>query len=381
MTSPNGIAQLVKNCPVLSLRDTVRRAASLLRATGASRLPVRKNDSIVGTVSERSVASVLAEAGNVDEVLDMPVEPLVEYDFTLVDIRVDPQEAARIFAASEEDVMPVVDNHGAFRGLLYRRDLLAYLTKNLRPPMVAGMATPLGVYLTTGAVSGGTGNAGLFLSGVSLSVMIILSAVIVDLLQRGFSMLTGIDVARLLASPPLTYTPNIYDIAFYLTTALTIVVFFVLMRVSPLAGYHAAEHMTVHAIESGEVLDPEFVGRMPRVHPRCGTNLLAAAGVFVILTTKMSSSVGVLLALVVVVIGWRAVGSWLQYFVTTKEPSARQLASGIAAGRQLLDRYQEEPNRIPSPFERIWNVGFLQTAAGMVTVLYLAQLVMGYSVL
>lgn len=377
MNESVGIARLVKDCPVLNPQDTLRRAAGLLRASGGSRLPVCRNGSIFGTISERSITAHLAAADNPNDVLDTPIESLVEPGVTLLDIRVSPREAASAFAASGEDVLPVTDERGAFRGVLHRRDLLAYLSKNLRPPLVAGMATPLGVYLTNGVVSGGAGNTGLFLTGVSLSLMIILSGVIVDLLQQLFSITTGINVSVFLASPPLTSTPNVYDIAFYITTVLTVVVFFVLMRISPLSGYHAAEHMTVHAIESGEVLTYETVRRMPRVHPRCGTNLLAAAGVFVILTNKLSSSVGVLLALLVVVIGWRTVGGWLQYFVTTKDPSPRQIESGIAAGRQLLERYQEEPNRTPKPLERIWNIGLLQTAAGMLTVLSIVQQLVG----
>lgn len=351
-----------------------------MRSSGASRLPVRRDDTIVGTISEQSIVAQIASAQDADRALDMPIEPLVEPGVTLIDIRVDPREAIDVFAESGEDVLPVTDGSSMFRGLLHRRDLLAYLAGNLRPPMVAGMATPLGVYLTTGAVSGGAGNAGLFLTGVCLSAMIVLAGGVVDFITWLVSTVSGINVLQFLESPPLPYTPNVYDVAFYITTVLTIVVFFVMMRLSPLAGYHAAEHMTVHAIECGEILTPETVVRMPRVHPRCGTNLLAAAGVFVILSTKMSSSVGVLLALVVVVIGWRTVGGWLQYFVTTKPPTARQLASGIAAGQELLRRYQEQPNRVPTTLERLWNIGFLQTAAGMVLVLTVAQQLLGPNV-
>ncbi|MGB9619891.1 MAG: DUF1385 domain-containing protein, partial [Armatimonadota bacterium] len=296
---------------------------------------------------------------------------------TLIDERVSLKEAAALFASTGEDVLAVTDGTGSFRGVLYRRDVVGLLTRNLRPPQVAGMATPLGVRLTTGSVSGGAGNAGLFLTGVSLSAMIVLSGIIVDALQRLFSAATGIDVSAMLRSTPLTYQPNVYDIAFYVTTALTVVVFFVLMRLSPLSGYHAAEHMTVHAIEAGEALTLENVRRMPRVHPRCGTNLMAAAGVFVILTTRVSSSVSVLLALVVVAIGWRTIGGWLQYLVTTRDPSERQLANGVAAGNELLRRFHEQPNLRATSFQRVWNMGFLQVAAGMVTTLSLVQTFLG----
>jgi len=371
----NGISQLIKGCPVLTPGDSLRRAAGLIRSSDGSRLPVHDAGRIVGTVSERAIAAHIAAADDVEAALEAQIGPLVDPGTTLIDARVSLKEAAGVFASSGEDVLPATDDSGVYRGVLYRRDVVALLTRNLRPPTVAGMATPLGVHLTTGSVSGGAGNAGLFLTGASLSAMVILAGLIVEGLQRLFSAATGINVSRLLASTPLTYAPNVYDLAFYMTAVLTVVVFFLLMRLSPLSGYHAAEHMTVHAIEAGEVLTPENVRRMLRVHPRCGTNLLAAAGVFIILTTKVSSSVSVLLALVVVAIGWRAVGGWLQYLVTTKDPSERQLANGVAAGNELLRRFQEQPNYRATGFQRIWNIGFLQTATGMVTVLSLVQTV------
>ena len=151
-----------------------------------------------------------------------------------------------------------------------------------------------------------------------------------------------------------------------------------LLRLSPLAGYHAAEHMTVHAIEAGETLTPDNVRRMPRVHGRCGTNLLAAAGVFLIITTRVHSELAVLFALIVVVVGWRAVGSWLQYFVTTKKPTEKQLANGVAAGNALLARYHERPNYQVYGFDRIWNLGFLQTASGKLSVGFIGYIIQEY---
>lgn len=38
--------------------------------------------------------------------------------------------------------------------------------------------------------------------------------------------------------------------------------------------YHGAEHKTIHAFESGDVVEPERVRRMSRLHPRCGTTFL-----------------------------------------------------------------------------------------------------------
>ena len=38
--------------------------------------------------------------------------------------------------------------------------------------------------------------------------------------------------------------------------------------------YHGAEHMTIHAWEHNDPLDPEHVGRYSPAHPRCGTAFL-----------------------------------------------------------------------------------------------------------
>ena len=369
------ITQLIKGCPVLTPGETLRRAAGLIRSSEGSRLPVHDAGRIIGTVSERSIAGHLAAADDVEAALESPIGPLVTPGITLLDARVNLREAAGVFASSGEDMLPVADDSGSFRGVLYQRDVVALLTKNLRPPAPAGMATPLGVHLTTGSVTAGPGSLGLFLTGASLAAMNIVAVLVVAWLTKLFSATTGLSVSRMLASPALNYIPNVSDLAFYGTTALTIGVFFILMRLSPLAGYHAAEHMTVHAIECGEVLTPENVRRMPRVHPRCGTNLFAAAGVFVILTERMSSGVGVLLALAVVIVGWRTVGGWLQYLVTTKDPSERQLANGVAVGNELVRRFQEQPNLRVTGFQRMWNIGFPQTAAGMVTFLWILQTV------
>jgi uncharacterized protein YqhQ len=39
-------------------------------------------------------------------------------------------------------------------------------------------------------------------------------------------------------------------------------------------AYHGAEHMTIHAFEHGEPLDPPHVAPYPTAHPRCGTAFL-----------------------------------------------------------------------------------------------------------
>jgi CBS domain-containing protein len=69
----------------------------------------------------------------------------------------------------ECSALPVVDASGSYRGMVSRADLVAALGQQVRPPVVGGMATPLGVWLTTGSLSGGAPPLGLFLSGATLA--------------------------------------------------------------------------------------------------------------------------------------------------------------------------------------------------------------------
>ena len=101
---------------------------------------------------------------------------------------------------------------------------------------------------------------------------------------------------------------------------------------------------------------------------------MAAASVFIIITTHFSGEAGVLLALIVVMLGWRSIGGWLQSVVTTRTPNEKQLKNGIAAGEQLLERYQDRPNYQVTGLNRVWSMGFLQTACGMVAMVGLLEL-------
>jgi uncharacterized protein YqhQ len=53
--------------------------------------------------------------------------------------------------------------------------------------------------------------------------------------------------------------------------------------------YHGAEHMSIHALEAGQPLRPEFVRQHPTAHPRCGTEFLV---VVILLSILAFSLVG-----------------------------------------------------------------------------------------
>jgi CBS domain-containing protein len=71
--------------------------------------------------------------------------------------------------------LPVIDGNGSYLGLISHADVLAAMNQNIRPPMVGGMATPLGVWLTDGHISAGAPTFGLFLSGILMGLCYIFS--------------------------------------------------------------------------------------------------------------------------------------------------------------------------------------------------------------
>jgi len=367
-----GIARAVK---ALEATDSVSRAAGLFRAAGVSSLPVVKNGRVIGVVSEDSALRLLAETlrglGEADSPPHIPVAKALRDQTAFAHRDMTIGQVADVFASYSEETLPIVDDLGGFYGVVTRADLLAYLAGSLRPTNVAGMATPLGVYLTNGSVRAGAGNLGLFLSGATLA----LSMIAVWALAWAAGRLTGVDVVTALRNNFVSVAPRWLFTAQWIAPIVSIVVVMVLIRLSPIAGYHAAEHMTVHALEMGEELTPEIVQSMPRVHARCGTNLLAAASVFLIIAESFPGDVAVLFAMIVVILGWRAVGAYIQKVATTKPPSRKQLENGVRVGKELVARFQEQPGYQVYGFARIWNSGLLQSMLGLAFTFGIIQLI------
>lgn len=264
--------------------------------------------------------------------------------------------------------LPVIDERGLYRGLISRADILAALGKNIRPPMVGGMATPLGVWLTNGSVTGGAPPLGLFLSGLALAgcyavAQLLLTAILWSLNPDwGGLALSGRLGIALDSSGLLNTVAFVAHSVFFLTA----------LRLIPMAGIHAAEHQTVHAMERGLPLELEYVSKMPRVHPRCGTNLMALVGLVTIGFVHLPDygPDWVLLVLVITFFGWRSLGSVLQLVFTTRPASTKQLESGIKAGRELMANYQAQPFAAPaSPF-KLLNNGLIFSALGMICGMY-----------
>lgn len=381
---------LMRSVIPLGAGDSLQRAVHLLVTQHVPALPVVDNGLLAGWVTEASVAARLAMGGEshradpietVCSVLPPVLEPLARLP-----------EIAQAMQDHACAVLPVVSD-GRYQGIITQTDLLAAQTGHLTPPRIGGMATPLGVYLTTGNASGGAGALGLLLTGAVMAVMLWLVQVILIVGLGWLYQVTRLplvrDVYRVILEAPVSGT-SYYEVGtFILASTLLMAGFLTLLRVFPrMAGFHAAEHQTVNAIEAGEPLTVEHVARMPRVHPRCGTNLWGfmsltylGVAIFSMLLSLPSAHahLPLVMSLIVwyiifVVLNWRRVGGWLQQHLTTRPASPRELASGVQAGEEVLRNHQTTPSLPAGPLQRIWRMGLPQVMIGAIIMGYLLEL-------
>lgn len=250
-----------------------------------------------------------------------------------------------------------------------RHELPAYWP---RPRMrISGTAMPTGVCLSTGWVRTAT-DWELVLTGLAImglaGVSGVVSFVIIWLLGGSTHVpLVGILLG---AVGNLREGWVLWQIA---ANLILFAVFLVILRLSPLAGFHAAEHMTVTCIERLGRVDPEQVRWMPRAHPRCGTSLLAGVvPLFLISFPMWDVSPG--LALLVFIVGWLGrdfTGYWIQQIFTTKPPSPKQLQAGLRSGQRLLAMAEKEGTPPISPAQWAWRRGLPQMAFGAIAGIYI----------
>jgi CBS domain-containing protein len=369
------IGNLMRVVRTVAPEDPIGKAAELLRVSGLPGLPIVNSGRLVGMITEGSILNALNTDAS-EAVAEQPISDIVSRDIVCVNPYMTLGQVAGVMADHNLAVAPVVDTYGSYLGMAVRSDVTTALSMMIRPPTVGGMATPLGVYLTTGSLRAGAGDLGLFLAGATLALMMCLSvgaiyglAALIDL--------TGVlkpwSLFSILMSGPM-HLPNWLDIVRSVMLGLTIPIWILLMRILPVSGYHAAEHQVVHAMEQGEPLKPANVLAMPRVHPRCGTNIVAAVMLFMLLTQVISTDIAVLVFVFVLVLSWRVIGGYVQYYVTTKPPSQKQLASGIRAGESLIEQYRKNPGYTVFGWKRIWNTGMPQVMLGAAAVYSLISL-------
>jgi hypothetical protein len=352
----------------LGLEDSLVRAAEAVRSAPGGTAPVQDGGELIGVVTAATLADWLettgTEAAHTASVRDVfqPLLAPLRSEATLA-------EGLEQLRELDRSAAPVVDSCGRYLGVAGQGELLSAAMGGLRPPLIGGMATPFGVYLTDGTRRGGVGDLALVSTGVFLGLIQVLGS------WFGYRA----SVAVLTALGPVAHgwgkswlmetSPSLPPVLLY--AALSLLAFGLLFRFSRVTGYHAAEHQVVHAIEQGDDLRADVVRDKPRIHPRCGTNLMAAFGIYLILERW-----GGALAFVAALVCWRFFGALLQQYVTTRPARGTELESGLFAGRQLLERYQHGVGSHASGWRRFWNMGLLQVALGFTVVwvlLYFSQ--------
>ncbi len=365
------LTAVMRPVPALEPTASVSRALDLLRYGGIDTVPVAdESGAFVGVVTGRELISLL-NSRNDPGALAGPVSGYVRRPASIGRAEMSVEEVGQLLATCSETTLAIVDDRNRYLGVVGLTDLLRPMQVLPRPPMIGGMATPWGVYLTNGSLQAGAGNLALAGAGAVLGSLIALAYVSVGVgswaLQKVFGwplfmIWNGADPARL----------TLANCGWFLLHALSLLLFLLLVRSIPLAKYHAAEHQAVHAMERGESLSVEVVRRMPRVHPRCGTNLMAAGLVFGLVTLAVGSlqiswldpTDGLLVGALAALFTWRSVGAWLQEHFTTAIASDRHLLNGIRAAENLEEMYLLSPPGVPSISRRIWCSGMVQTAAG-----------------
>ncbi len=347
MSLPASLGAMISQIPALNADDPLALAVRVMRDAPGRAAPVVAHGRLLGIVTESSVAAAWTH-GDPNEAT---VECALLAGVPCIPITAPVQEACSALSASGLPGLPVADEAGRIRGMLQLPDVYQWLAGAPRPPSPGGMATPWGVYLTGSGARGGTHRwwqlAG---TGLVLTLGIMLSAGIALGLYWLVQQFVGWPLYEL--SMSTGDRPLIWEAAALALRVLPIGLFALLLRLSPLAGYHAAEHMTVHAIEQGLPLTPQVVARMPRVHPRCGTNLAVGAAVFSVLASVPAgewSDLTALMALVVMLGTWRRLGGWVQQHVSTRPPTREQIEAGIRAGEELIEQY-----RIQGPRPMNW---------------------------
>ncbi len=290
------------------------------------------------------------------------------------------QAALEALERSERPAVPLHDREGRLVAVLTRPGVLTPPA----PPRLGGMATPLGVYLHDGVVSGGAGFRGLVLTGMTMSVLALAA-------QEAAHAVSRLASAHLpmLASWEGRLPPGVALWLSAVSPWLPLPFVFLLLRLIPLSGIHAAEHQVVHCVERRFPLTVAAVRTMPRVHPRCGTNFFAGYTLFLLSFLAVFCVTeaahwqlldSVTLAAVVsgplTLIYWRRVGGWVQQWFATRPATDGQIAGAIFAAEQVLSRHERQGGQRPrfAPLRRIWTAGIAQILLGYAIVIGLLTL-------
>jgi hypothetical protein len=352
------VGSLCRSIDSLEVSASVRKASERFQEDDTHVLPVTRGGFLAGALEEKDLLFALSGDWESWE----SVERMMRRDPPVIHPAATGADALRTFESTRSSYLLVVDGLGRCYGVLTPSRLAVVPEARYRPRMVGGMATPFGVYLTNGKVGAGASPMALAATGGLLFGLFLIAA-------YASLALTAVLPAEIVRAPWYEGFSGVLSLALFLFG----------MRILPLSGIHAAEHKVVHAIEQGEDLEPAIVARMPRIHPRCGTNLAAGAMVFMgLLGWEWTDSLELrmLVAFLATLAVWRPLGSFLQQYATTKEPTPAQIEMGIRAGKALLKKLETAPAGAPSLLQRISSSGIIHIIAGSFAVQGLAAVIL-----
>ena len=240
----------------------------------------------------------------------------------------------------------------------------------MRPGRISGTALPFGLHLSNG-VYGTANSLHIASGGAYIFTMLVISLFVTYCEAWTIEQFVDLPLTAILLSiSGVVDGPAAMTWDSVLST-LPFVNFILILRLSQLSGYHAAEHKVVSAIEHFGRLDYNQVVEMPRVHPRCGTVLLFGLVPAFLLAAPLLASgrpEGYVAAVFVAVVGWRYryhTGFFVQNHFTTKPPTEHQLRTGIAAGEKLLGLWRADPRKQVPWLRMLWIRGVPQLLGGL----------------
>ncbi len=378
------LADILRHIPIVGPQDSVQRFLDVLSCTPFTMLPVVDETRLLGYAHQADIQFMLGIASGDARAtaLRQPVDQFMRGATLFLTADATLRAAEVQFAAGNTEMIAVIDEVGNYCGIVAARDLLCGVRMPLRLPTIGGMATPFGVYLSDGVNQGGVGNWALVSSGAVLGLLAVTSSFCVHAMFTAVGTAAHIDLSYLTEdyiAPSGDVKLGLLALSVHLCSTL---VFLLMVRTTRIAGFHAAEHQTVHAIEHGEELLPELVARMPRPHPRCGTNLMGAGILFWNLSSLLRTLPGfdgdsaTLVAILVTMVYWRRFGTMLQSVFTTKQASKTEIESGIYAAQQVINKYRSHGPRHRTALRRIWCSGMVQSLVGLAPTLIVLSMLL-----
>lgn len=136
-------------------------------------------------------------------------------------------------------------------------------------------------------------------------------------------------------------------LAFFATFPIlpVLLLFFAAMKFTSIGRYHGAEHKAVAAYEEHGEVTLEGAKSMSRLHPRCGTNILAYIVLAALVDPFIDWAPYAVLQFILISEAWFvfgktrasiAVGNFIQRWLTTSEPGSEELEVAVEGLAELL---------------------------------------------